>query len=112
MKLKGYINYIGIDEVPTIPRVRVDTEEGHSIWMKVNPETAKGLIPLLFENVRLTIEAIRLGQEDPIPSIRQSVQDFYAALDQHKNANTARAVALKEIQAVLGMKWEEGATLK
>lgn len=42
--------------------------------------------------------------------IRDAIQEYYKALDEHKHGGAAAQKALDEIQEILGMSWKRGAS--
>lgn len=47
-----------------------------------------------------------------VEAVRAAIGDYYHALDKREHGGVAAGQALDKIQAALGMRWEQGASLK
>ena len=47
-----------------------------------------------------------------IQQIRESIERYYLALDKREDGDVAQNIAFREIEALLGMRWDQGDVLK
>lgn len=83
--------------------------QSHLLRFGEMPDAQK--VAWLGQALVLLLEA-ELTRQNSRSDVKQALRDYYLALDQRKNANTAMSVALDRIQEVLGMSWQQGAETK
>lgn len=93
----------------------IDAVCGKCVFMD-SMDTQFDEVPEFPENLKDLIAAevapVETGHELQLDTIREAIKGYYADLDQRKHGGIAQDQAFRKIERILGMHWEQGASLK